>query len=293
VDDLSIHMVGAAADDGTLPLAELARIAGGFQASLDRLSLAIQGRAVGPGRRSAEIVGAVQLAITALESGSVTLCLTRTGQGVIDGDRIFDSTLSALAGGIRGITENPDHLPEYFTAPLVNGLRDLAGGVGPGKLTRIEIVRSGRVLCSIDDAFRRAVTQLEISCETTDATIVGRLHMGDFSPASLRCRVDSYAGSILCDFDAELKDTVLDAMDRMVMVSGTAQLQPDGSTIRTLHMTALEALHSARSRSLGELAAAQGIGVLTSADELAGESIPDEDFQRFLHAVDSARSDEA
>lgn len=277
--------MGASADDGTLSLAELARIAGGVQAALDRIALAIAGHTVRPGRRSAEAVAAVQLSITALRSGSVVLDLARTGQERIDGDDILDRALTTLGTGVRDIARNPAVMPDYFTMPLINGLRDLAGGIGPGRLRRIELVCGGNVVMSIDEGFQRAVRALDLERGTEPATVVGRLHMGDFSPASLRCRIDTYAGSILCDFDVDLKDVVLDAMDEMVMAAGEAQLQPDGSTIRTLHLGSLQTLPTATSTTLGELAVAQGIGPIESVDELTGDPIPDEEYDAFLAAL--------
>lgn len=284
-EDLRIHAVGPIAEGGSLPLAELARIAGGVQSSLDRLALTLQGRLLRPGRRNHEAVGAVQLAITALEGGSVTLRLAPTGQGLIDGDRVLDDALQTLGNGVRSITRNPGALPENFTAALVNGLRELASGIGPGKLTRIDLIRHGSVVFSIDDAFRAAVRDIYIDVDTKPATVVGRLHQSDFSPASLRCRIDTYAGGVLCDFDVELKDAVFDAMDCMVMASGTAQLQPDGTTIRTLRLRELTVLASATSRRLDELAREQGIGPIMSADDLVGEPIPDDEFDAFLEAI--------
>lgn len=291
--ELSIRAVGASADDGTLSLAELARIAGGIQAALDRLALSLAGRTVRPGRRSAEAVAAVQLSITALRSGSVVLDLARTGQESIDGDSLLDRTLGALGSGVSSIARVPTVMPDYFTMPLVSGLRDLAGGIGPGRLQRIELLRSGNVIVSIDEAFRRGVRQLNIERGTEPATVVGRLHMGDFSPASLRCRIDTYAGSILCDFDVELKDAVLNAMDEMVMATGEAQLQPDGSTVRTLHLSSLQTLPTATSTTLADLAEAQGITPLQSADELTGEPIPDDEYDAFLAALGRPREADA
>lgn len=292
-DGLSIRAVGASVDDGTLSLAELARIAGGVQAALDRVAIAIEGRTVRVGRRPAEAVAAVQLSIAGLHRGSVVLELTRTGQETIDGDHMLDWALDTLGDGVRSIVRSPAVMPDYFTLPLVNGLRDLAGGIGPGRLKRIELVRWGQVIVSIDEQFRHAVREMNVERGTEPATIVGRLHMGDFSPASLRCRIDTYAGSILCDFDVSLKDAVLDAMDEMVMAVGEAQLQPDGATVRTLHLSSLQQLPTATSTTLEELAATQGISPLESTDELTGELIPDEEYDAFLAAIGRGGEPEA
>jgi hypothetical protein len=183
-------------------------------------------------------------------------------------------------------------MPEHFSPALVNGLRDLAGGISPGKLSRIEL-RDGddAVLLTIDQEFRDAVRGYHQERATAPATVVGRLHMGDFSPASLRCRIDTYAGSILCDFDLDLKDEVLNAMDSMVMASGPAEMQPDGATVRMIHLTEIEVVQTARSRTLTELAAEQNVGPLGTIAELAGDPIAD--IETFLAAIADARSDDA
>jgi len=91
------------------------------------------------------------------------------------------------------------------------------------------------------------------------ATAVGRLDMGGFSPASLRCRIDTYAGSVLCGFDSDLRGAVLDIVD--------------------LHQVA-----SAAARSLDSLAREQGVRPIESASELRGEPI--DDFDEFLAAIE-------
>jgi len=75
----------------------------------------------------------------------------------------------------------------------------------------------------------------------------------------------------------------------MVMAAGIAQLQPDGSTIRTLHLTKLESLPSAAPKTLEQLAREQGIGPVQSLDDLAGEPIPPAEFEEFLAAMGRAR----
>jgi hypothetical protein len=107
----------------------------------------------------------------------------------------------------------------------------------------------------------------------------------------LRCRIDTYAGSILCDFDLSLKDAILDAMDSMVMASGPAEMQPDGTTVRLISLTEIEVIQTARTRTLAQLAAEQDIEPLSTVDELAGDPIAD--LEAFLAAIAEARSDDA
>lgn len=119
------------------------------------------------------------------------------------------------------------------------------------------------------------------------ATIVGRLRVGEFSPAALRCRIDTYAGSVLCEFSSDIRDVVLDAMGSMVMAEGMAELHPNGASVRLLHLSRLEQLHEANNQSLDSLANQQGIQPLRSLDELRGPDI--ENFEEFAKSLRSIR----
>jgi hypothetical protein len=141
----------------------------------------------------------------------------------------------------------------------------------------------------IDSVFRDRLRKVSTPGPETEATVVGRLQMGDFSPAALRCRIDTFAGSVLADFDADLRDSVLDAMDQLVMATGTAELQPDGSTVRVLHLSALEVLPSARMSPLATLQRQQNVAPVQDIAELRGSGADDEDFGPFMEAISSVR----
>jgi hypothetical protein len=110
--------------------------------------------------------------------------------------------------------------------------------------------------------------------------------MDDFSPAALQCRIDSFAGSVLADFDADLGDTVLDVMDRIVMATGIAELGPDGSTARPLQLSSLHRPASAEATPLAALGGRQGVQPISDIEELQGHDT--DDFGPFLDAINSA-----
>lgn len=83
----------------------------------------------------------------------------------------------------------------------------------------------------------------------------------------------------------------MDAMDGMVMARGAAQIQPDGATIRVLHITDLPGIRTAQSRTLAELAEEQHVEPLASIEDLGGDPI--DDIEDFLAAIAQARSGEA
>jgi hypothetical protein len=287
--DLLIRAVGPATDGGRLPLSELARLAGGLQASLERIALSISGGATRAGRRPREIVDAVRLDFVGFQRGSAVLNVARTGQ--LSLDDLLNGSLDALEEGINGLLRDPLTRPPHFTPQVINGIRDLTGGISASNITRIEFWRAGGMRFTIDEALQAAVRSIQYEPVQQTVTVVGRLHMGDFSPAGLRCRIDTYAGSVLCDFALDLRDAVLDAMDQMVMAEGTGEFEPNGTSVHVLHLARLETLSSVRPRSLDSLARQQQIQPLSSLDELGGPAI--DDFDGFMSAIQSARlSDE-
>ncbi|GID29449.1 hypothetical protein [Paractinoplanes brasiliensis] len=284
-DDLVIRAVGPATEGGRLPLSELARLAGGLQASLERIALVISGGPTKPGRRPRDIVDAVRLDFVGFQSGSAVLSIARTGQ--LSLDDLLNNSLDALEDGVNQLLRDPLTPPPLFTPQVINGIRDLTGGIGSSTVTRIEFWRAGRKRFTIDEALQAAVRSIPSETVQQAVTVVGRLHMGDFSPAGLRCRIDTYAGSVLCDFALDLRDAVLDAMDQMVMAEGKGELEPNGASVHVLHLTRLEILESARPSSLDRLARQQQIQPLSSLDELGGAPI--DDFDEFTTIVRSAR----
>ncbi len=288
---LSVHAEGPAADGGRLPLSELARIAAGLQVTLERIALALAGTFVARGRRPRDVVEAVRLDLVGFRAGSAIIDIIRSDQPqqvMLESDSLLADSLQALEDGVTAIRQG-GHLPPHFTPQVVTGLREIAGGINVRNLTRISFDRPGGHVFVIDSVFRDRLRNVSTLGPETEATVVGRLQMGDFSPAALRCRIDTFAGSVLGDFGDELRDSVLDAMDQMVMATGTAELQPDGSTVRVLHLSALERLPSARMLPLATLQRQQGVSAVNDIAELQGRAEDGGDFGAFMEAITSAR----
>jgi hypothetical protein len=283
---LSVHAEGPATEGGHLPLAELARIVGGLQLTLERVALALTGSYSARGRRPREIVEAVRLDFAGFRAGSVIIDVIRSGGA--QADELLSESLRVLEDGCEAVRLHQE-LPALFTPHVINGLRELAGGINSGNLTSISFDRPGGHPFVIDPVFRGELERVATRADNEqEATVVGRLQMGDFSPAALKCRIDTFAGSVLADFGAELRDRVLDAMDQLVMATGTAELQPDGSTVRVLHLSAIENLPEARLSPLPTLKRQQGIAPVADIEELLGPET-DEDFASFVEAIESAR----
>jgi hypothetical protein len=175
---LTVHAEGPAADDGRIPLAELARIVGGLQVTLERIALSLEtGTYAARGPRPRDVVEAVRLDFAGFRPGSVIIDITRPGQ--LEPDELLERSLRALEDGVAGIRAG--NLPSHFTPQVVNGLRELAGGITVGNLTSITFGYSGHARFTIDSVFRERIREISPSTAEREATVVGRLQMGDFS----------------------------------------------------------------------------------------------------------------
>ncbi|MBP2322908.1 hypothetical protein JOF56_003293 [Kibdelosporangium banguiense] len=208
-------------------------------------------------------------------------------------DNLLDASFDTLVTGIEHIQqtgEKPaEELGTHFTPLVLNGLATLCGGIGRRGLTRIEFSVGETVLFTLDSRVRSQLRQIQKLNTASQTTIVGRLHMGDFEPLSLKCRIDTTLGSVWCDFDIDLKEDVFNQLEQLVMASGSAELQSDG-TVRVLHLVELTAIETSQSRTLEDLAAEQGVRPLHDPEQLRGAPI--EDFDEFLAALRAARGDE-
>jgi hypothetical protein len=297
---LTVRAVGPATTAGRISLAELARIASTLQATLERIALSVAGGRPRAGRRPHEIADAVRLDFIGFSPGSAVLELARGGPEAT-GDPLaesFDDLLSesfiVLSRGVNEIRQTGERpngeIRRHFNRTVLNGLVNLCGGTGRNNLTRIEFYTGDEVHFMLDTETQHSLRKIRRSTVEPDTIITGRLHMGDFDPMTLRCRIDTNLGSIWCDFDIELKDAVFEHMDRLVAARGTAELDSDGASVRVLHLTSLSAVDTAESRSLDELAEEQGVSPLADVQQLRGE--PVEDFDLFLQAIRVARGDE-
>lgn len=288
---LELRATGPATEGGRIPLAEIARLAGELQSTIERIALNLSGGKAGGGRRPKDIVEAVRLELHGFSEGSARLAIRRPGIALAEHDLLMES-MDALEAGVREIHQGTDVLPLGFSSQVVDGLIRLSGGVAEGFVSRIDLNRDGRLILGIDAEFRMMVRELRQSTRRDEATVVGLLQMGDFAPSSLRCRIDTLSASIVCNFDESLKDQVLAAMDSMVSARGVAEFAVDGRTMRSMDITELTGLDRAENVSLDALTREQGVVPLSDVALLgADKPMAADDFARFLSDALSARGE--
>jgi len=131
-------------------------------------------------------------------------------------------------------------------------------------------------------------------------TVEGILEMADFKELGKVCRVHPALGQpIQCVFEPEKEDEVYLALRRPVRLAGAAKINPNTGKPEELQINRIEILDRLMvgakeffaSRTLEQLAHAQGVRPLTDPDVLLG-GWPDEDnLDQFLEETYEMRSD--
>jgi len=219
---------GPVAEDGRIAVSELVRILGELQSELERVALVLTGeKTSGRGRRPKDVVDAVRLDLVAIRAGSASLVLEPHDPQlplITDGSVLTES-FQAIVEGIGYIESDPaGGMPRGFNRGVVKGLFDMTRSLGAG-VDAIEIRGPGILPCVLTTSTKdRIGDALAVSAETQEVAVVGRLTMGDFAPSTLRCRIDTPIGGLLCDFEQELRSQILEGMDRLVRAEGLAEI---------------------------------------------------------------------
>lgn len=285
---MSIRAVGPAAD-GRLALSEIARLCGEVQATLERLALSVTGGGSTPGRRPRDIVDAVRLELVAFRPGSAVLDMAPPDEAMLTHE-LLDVSTELLFSGLGDIANGAQKVPKEFTPQVLDGLIRLSGGLSKQTVHYLEFSLPSGENVVVDQEFRDQARRLRRQRRHDMVTIVGRLHEGDFDPLALRCRVDTVDATVSCSFAQDMRGTVLDAMDSMVIASGVAEMQPDGR-VRALDLDDLTVIDEAQRRSIDQLAEEQGVQPVNDIDEFATMTdLGDDEFGSFFDKAMSARS---
>jgi hypothetical protein len=252
---LTLRVDGPATAAGRLPLAEVGRIAGQFQHTVERIALGLAGLTPIAGPRPRPVVGPVRLELRAVTSDPVTLVIGRVTAdegllaGMIGPDSRHDPLLAALAAlevGFAAVAAGLRPAPE-FGPTVLHGLVEMAAGVADGHLSVIILERPGRSPLRLDASMYAALRTARDRRTVAPAEIVGRMQMADF--ADRRCRIDTPDGSVTCTFDADLGAQVLAAMGEAVAATGAAERRGSAAEIRAMEIHTLRRLPPGRDPS--------------------------------------------
>lgn len=314
---LTIRFDGNAIGSARIPVAHLLKFLANFNKALQRTGRVLQGQAesVRRGQAPSNIRSEVDLDLVMLTHGSPAAVLGFERRITSPSFPDLDLGLEILECAIRGLepvqaTGETRALPPGYDRGVLMAWRD-AGVVLSQGVERIELTlnhRKNPVKAAITaDGFQRLQQHIQ-GPQTNIRTIEGRLLMADFKEHGTRCRVHPSAGEpILCLFEDEQKDEVLDDILQYVRVVGEAKEDPVSGKITSIKIHDIERLDDRQdeatellpkgtpiassfweSPTLDELAHSQSVKPLSSVRALFG-TWPGELDDGFEQAIDELR----
>lgn len=312
---LKIRFDGDAVGPGKIPVGHLLSFLVNMNKALFRTGRVLAGAAesVRRGRQPLSIKEEVALDLVLLTHGSPAAVLgferPRTESmlpGMDLGLDIFEKTLR----GLTAVQEADDRLPPGYDAGVLMAWRD-AGTLFSKGITSIDFTLNHRATPLTTKFTPEGFTRIQERIkgpQTNIRTIEGRLLMADFKEHGTRCRVHPSTGEpVLCLFDEEQKDEVLEDILQYVRVVGEAKEDPLTGKIASIKIHDIERLEDREgaaayllpqgtpisrdfwgSPTLDELAQAQNVGPMLDVRALFG-TWPGEMDDGFAETVDELR----
>jgi hypothetical protein len=307
---LKIKVEGPGVHKKSIAIPDLLKICGSIQTAIHRQAEAMEKPEAQTLRRGPITASAQEectLELVGLTGGSVGLLfqhakpqqpLPLPGSADFGGD-----VIAKVAETIRRIGGRKQAAPFDTDPGVLVSLKDLTDVLEKKKITRISLsvprhdgVRTIRAVVSA--ATRQRINALSKVPTHLQYTIEGRLEMADFKEDDKLCRIHPPIGqALVCSFDTELEEQIYDALRRPVRLTGTARLNPNTGRPEELKIEKLEVVDELlvgakdffASRSLKQLADAQGVHPLSDPDELKGGWPDEEDIDEFVDTIYQSR----
>ena len=312
---LKIRFDGKAVGSGKIPVSHLLRFLSNLNKALQRTGRVLMGDAesVRRGQPPRKISEEVALDLVLLTHGSPAAVLGfERGQSHVScppmdfGLEILEKALTGLAA----IQEPDEGLPAGYDAGVLMAWRD-AGTLFRQGIEKIEFTLNHRKTVVKTTFTPRGFERIQERIKGPQInirTIEGRLLMADFKEHGTRCRVHPSAGDpLLCLFNEEQKDEVLEDMLEYVRIVGEAKEDPISGKITSIKIHDIERLEDRddeatellpqgtpisqdfwESPTLDELAQSQHVQPLGDAQALFG-TWPGEDDDGFEASIHELR----
>lgn len=311
---LKIQFDGEAVGPGRIPVSHLIRFLSCLNKTLQRTGRVLGGDSAGQGRTLKSVKAEVALDLVLLTQGSPAAVLGFERRKDAASLPQLDFGLEILESSIAGLEEVQKHgndtgLPKGYDAGVLMAWRD-AGVLFSRGVARIEITLNHRappLTAHFTPVGYERIQQRIKGPQTNIRTIEGRLLMADFKEHGTRCRVHPSMGDpILCLFEEDQKEEVLEDILQYVRVIGEAREDPLTGKVTSIRIHDIERLEDRddavellpqgtpvsrgfwESPTLDELAVAQSVSPLSDVRALFG-TWPGGDDDGFESAVDDLR----
>lgn len=312
---LKIRFDGEAVGPGRIPVTHLLTFLSNMNKALQRTGRVLVGDAEslrrGPHPRG--IKEEIALDLVLLTHGSPAAVLgfeRRQTDAAFPGMDMGLDILEKALDGLTAVQAADDALPPGYDTGVLMAWRD-AGTLFSKGITSIDFtLNHGETPLTTNltpEGFARIQERIK-GPQTNIRTIEGRLLMADFKEHGTRCRVHPSAGEpVLCLFDEEQRDEVLDDILRYVRIVGEAKEDPLTGKIASIKIHDIERLEDREgeaadllpqgtpisrsfweSPTLDELAQAQNVRPMADVRALFG-TWPGEIGDGFEQEVDDLR----
>ena len=312
---LKIRFDGEAVGAGRIPVKHLLRFLTNMNKALQRMGRVLTGDAesVRRGPQPSVIKEEVALVLVLLTHGSPAAVLgfeRQQPETALSGMDLGLEILEKALSGLAAVQESDDTLPPGYDAGVLMAWRD-AGTLFSQGITKIDFTLNHRTTplttTFTPEGFKRIQERIK-GPQTNIRTIEGRLLMADFKEHGTRCRVHPSLGDpVLCLFDENQRDEVLEDILRYVRIVGEAKEDPQTGKIATIKIHDIERLEDREgeatdllpqgtpisrdfweSLTLDELAQAQNVRPMADVRALFG-TWPGEMNDGFEEAIDELR----
>ena len=315
---LKIRFDGEAVGPGKIPLSPLLSFLSSMTKALQRTARVLQGdtESVRRGRSPKNIKEEMELDFVLLTHGSPAAVVgfdrRKTEMLLPDMDRGLEALEKAIDGLATVQEDAPKEvLPAGWDIGVLMAWRD-AGALFKQGVSKIEFTLNKQQTEPITAEFtssgleriRRRIT----GPQTNIGVVQGRLLMADFKEHGTRCRVHPSPGTpVLCLFDEDQKDEVLDNILQFVHVVGETRTDPVSGEITSITIHDIERLEGRddetddllpqgtpvkqsfwESPTLDELAISQNVHPTINVRTLFG-TWPGEEDDGFEAAIDELR----
>ncbi len=312
---LKVRFDGEAVGPGKIPVSHLLRFLTNLNKALQRTGHVLMGAAesVRRGPQPRSIKDEVALDLVLLTHGSPAAVLgfeRRQVEPALPGMDFGLDVLEKALSGLSAVQKPGDSLPAGCDTGVLMAWRD-AGTLFNQGIGKIEFTLNHRkkpLAAAFTPEGAARIQERIKGPQTNIRTIEGRLLMADFKEHGTRCRVHPSVGEpVLCLFDEEQKDEVLEDILHYVRIVGEAKEDPSTGKITSIKIHDIERLEEREdeaadllpqgtpisrdfweSPTLDELAQAQNVKPMADVRALFG-TWPGEVDDGFEDAIDELR----